>query len=65
MYLPKVKKITVSPFDDKCCSESSIESERWNHFCYIVVEVEENFPKTRHMKKNDKAKNYILGGGKK
>ena len=61
-YLQRVKKSTISIFDDKRCYIIETKSIQWNSYYQMVVKVKEYIEKTRQVKNNDKSKKYILRG---
>ena len=62
MHLQKIKKSTLSIFDDKRYYINNFESKPWICYYQLVVKVKESFQKTRYIENNDKSKKYNLRG---
>ena len=61
MYLQKLKKSTLSLFDDKRRYISETEIKPWNYsYLLSIVKSKEKFEKVRHVEYKDKSKKFIL-----
>ena len=65
MQLQKIKKSSLSSFDGKRSYINENESIPRIYYWQSAVKVKETLEKTRHVKKNDKYKKFILRGERK